>query len=60
MEAIDHLRNVLYFVADLHPDYRCHALDEALAFYNATRPLEQVGPSDHGWQKLVSIETRET
>lgn len=51
--AYDHLRNILYILADLHPDDRCQALDDALAFYNAARPREKVAPSGGGYLRLT-------
>lgn len=53
-----HLGSVLRFFADLHPDYRCRAFEEALEFYNQSndahiKPVEgyelhliQYGPLD--------------
>lgn len=52
--TLDHLGAVLYFLADLHPDDRCAALDNALAAYNAARPNAKVGPSGMDLQRLVS------
>lgn len=55
MDAMDHLGNVLYMLADLHPDFRCRAYAEALAFYNAARPDARVEPHE-GWEtRLVNI-----
>lgn len=50
-QALEHLGNVLYFVADIHPDDRNEAIDMALAFYNEKRPEQQVHPSDFGYQR---------
>ncbi len=52
-DALTHLGKVLYILADLYPDDRCRALDDALAFYNSLRPNEKIGPSGLGYQRLV-------
>ncbi len=53
--ALDHLGIVLRLLAELSPEDRCQALDEALAFYNAARPDAQIQPND-GWiTKLIHI-----
>jgi hypothetical protein len=41
-EAMKHLGNVLVILAELVPDERCRALDNALAFYNERNPDCQV------------------
>jgi len=51
-QALEHLGNVLYFVADIHPDDRNDAIDAALAFYNAKRPDQKVQPSNFGYQRI--------
>lgn len=43
-DALHHLGNVLAILAELHPDDRSNALDDALAFYNARCPNAQVEP----------------
>lgn len=43
-EAMKHLGNVLMLLAELHPDDRCKALDNAMAFYNQHNPKAQVAP----------------
>jgi hypothetical protein len=54
VEAIYHLGSVLAYFSDIHPDDRCLALDEALAFYNAARPDARVEPSGMPYQRLVT------
>lgn len=54
-EAMSHLGNVLMILAELHPDDRCRALDEALAFYNERRPNAQVAPVDGYVSRLVNF-----
>lgn len=51
--AATHLGAVLYFLADLHPDDRCQALDDALAFYNAQCLHAQVAPQEGYVSRLV-------
>lgn len=55
-EALNHLGDVLNQLADLHPDYRCRALDEALAFYNDKCPDQRVLPSGLSLQRLINID----
>ncbi len=43
-------------LCDLHPNYRCHALDDALVFYNTHRPDQQVEPTGIGYMKLVHMD----
>lgn len=43
-DALGHLGSVLSILAELHPDDRSRALDNALAYYNARRPGAQVEP----------------
>lgn len=43
--ALDHLGDVLYMLADLHPDDQCRAYIDALNFYNSQRPNKIVAPS---------------
>lgn len=52
-QALDALGNALYFVADIHPDDRNEAIDEALRFYNSARPECQVAPSGTGFLRVV-------
>lgn len=51
--AFEHLRNVLYMLADLHPDDNCVALNRARKFYNAAKPEDKIEPSGLGFQRLV-------
>jgi hypothetical protein len=52
--ALSHLGDVLSILANLTPDDRCQALDEALAFYNEHRPDAKV-VAEPGWvTKLVT------
>lgn len=53
LDAMTHLGNILYMLADLHPDDRCDALDNALLFYNEAMPDQKVMPSGIGYQRLV-------
>jgi hypothetical protein len=54
--AMDHLGDVLMMLADLSPDDRCRALDEALAFYNAAaRPDAQIAHTPGYVTRLVQI-----
>ena len=53
-QALEHLGHVLYYFADIHPDDRCDALDNALTFYNARRPDKRVEPSGFGYQRIVN------
>jgi hypothetical protein len=53
-DALKHLGNVLCFLADLHEDDRCTALDDAVVFYNSARPDAQVQPSGQSLQRLVT------
>jgi hypothetical protein len=55
MDAMDHLRNVLYMLANLHPDYQYRAYTEALEFYNAARPDARIEPNEGYETHLVSI-----
>lgn len=43
-DAMRHLGNVLYMLAELHEDDRCEAFDEAMEFYNKENPDLQVVP----------------
>jgi hypothetical protein len=52
--AIEHLGNVLYMLADLHPDDRCVALDNALKYYNESAPTKTVAPTGFVYERLVS------
>lgn len=52
-EAMNHLGNVLSLLAELHEDDRCEALDEALAFYNAENPNQQIVPVEGYTTRLV-------
>ena len=45
-DAAYHLKNLLYMLADLHPDHQCVAYKKALEFHNKTCPEEQIKPSD--------------
>lgn len=51
--ALDHLGSVLYYCADIHPDDRCDALDNALAFYKEKRPTKRVVPSGQGYFRML-------
>ncbi len=53
-QALEHLGNVLYYFADIHPDDRCYAVESALAFYNEKRPEKMVEPSGLGYQRIVN------
>ena len=44
--AMHHLGNVLYMLAELHEDDRCDAFEAALAFYNRENPDMQVVPQE--------------
>jgi hypothetical protein len=50
---MEHLGNVLMILAELHPDDRCRALDEAMAFYNGSNPNCQVEPAQGYVSRLV-------
>ena len=52
-QALEHLGNVLYYCADIHPDDRCDALDNALKFYNEARPNQRVEPSGTGHFRML-------
>lgn len=55
MDAMAHLGNVLVMLAELHPDDRCKALENAMAFYNEHNPEARVEPI-HGCEtRLVHI-----
>ena len=41
-EALRHLGNVLYAIAEMKTEDRCRALDEAVAFHNAAQPDSQI------------------
>jgi len=43
--AMAHLGEVLYLLADLVPEERCRALDNALKFYNDNRPDAAIEPT---------------
>lgn len=43
-EAVDHLGAVLHLLANLEPDSRCRALENAQTFYNAVRPDAIIAP----------------
>lgn len=58
-QALDHLCNALYFVADIHPDDRNEAIDKALAFYNEQRPNLQVQPSEFGYRRVLRVDSEE-
>jgi hypothetical protein len=51
--ALSALGDCLYFLADLDPDDRCMAIDEALCFYNNHRPEATVAPTDGPKFKIV-------
>lgn len=50
--ADEHLGNVLYILADLHPDDQCKAFVDALEFYNGRHPEAIIAPSDMGYVTL--------
>jgi hypothetical protein len=52
-EALDHLGDVLYMLAELHEDEQCSAYKNALAYYNAQRPERQVIPVEGHSTRLV-------
>jgi len=49
----EHLGNVLMMLAELHPDDRCQAFDDAMTYYNKQNPGKQVVPVDGYSQRLV-------
>lgn len=51
--ALCHLGNVLYILADLDPDHRCYALDDAQAYYNARCPDARIAPTRAVVTKLI-------
>jgi hypothetical protein len=51
--ALDHLGAVLFMLADLHRDDRCQALEDALNFYNAVRPMAKVRGTGVAEARLV-------
>lgn len=53
MTALDHLRNVLMILADLHSDDQCQAYKDALAFYNQACPAQRIEPHDGYSTRLV-------
>jgi hypothetical protein len=55
-QALEHLGNALSFIADIHPDDRNDAVDQALEFYNAVCPDRQVHPSPFGYQRILDPE----
>jgi hypothetical protein len=52
-DAIKHLGNVLYMLAELHEDDQCRAFSEAMSYYNAARPNQQVVPIEGYSTRLV-------
>jgi hypothetical protein len=53
--ALDHLGTVLYVLADLCPNDRCKALNDAQDYYNSTRTTQQISPNP-GWvTRLVQV-----
>lgn len=56
-QAMDHLGDVLAILAELHPEERCKALDDAQAFYNAARPEARIEPVEGYETRLVSTKT---
>jgi hypothetical protein len=53
--ALNHLGFVLKILAELSPNDRCRALDEAQAFYNAARPDAQIEPMQGYVTRLVQV-----
>jgi hypothetical protein len=56
-QTMHHLRDVLYFLADLHPDDSCEAVEKALEFYNRKHPNQHIEPRrqsqpDHAYARL--------
>jgi hypothetical protein len=43
-QTMNHLRDVLYILADLHPDDSCEAVKKALEFYNRKHPNQHIEP----------------
>jgi hypothetical protein len=54
-ETMRHLGNVLVLLAELVPDERCRALENALAFYNERNPDCQVDGVEGYETHLVHI-----
>lgn len=52
-DVLKHLGDVLYMLADLHRDDQCRAYTEAVAFYNAACPDEQVLPTEGYLTRVV-------
>ena len=53
--ALDHLGNVLTLLAELRPEDRCRALDEAVMFYNERRPEAKVTAEPGYVSRLVIL-----
>jgi hypothetical protein len=51
--ALSALADTLHFVADVHPDDRCLAIDKAQEFYNTERPCERIAPSEMATFRMV-------
>lgn len=49
-----HLGDVLYMLAELHPDDQCRAYVEALAYYNIQYPNEQIVPEEGYSSRIVT------
>lgn len=53
--ALRHLGFVLTILAELSPNDRCRALDEAQEFFNAACPNAQIEPMEGYVTRLVSV-----